>query len=151
MKRTKVDCHYDTIVLIIVGYLVTIQTCENLNVLMFCPQKKTLNIIPTLNLLDLDSNPRPVPPDMAPAKKTKIYINIFVRWWKKNVCSEKNKKICTYLCAKNKGQERLSNLCRVRLIKVTSPQGFSVELVSKELNHLAAILHVYAGGLNFMK
>ena len=28
---------------------------------------------------------------------------------------------------------------------------FKVELVSKELNHLAAILHVYAGGLNFMK
>ena len=27
----------------------------------------------------------------------------------------------------------------------------AVELVSKELNHLAAILHVYAGGLNFMK
>ena len=26
-----------------------------------------------------------------------------------------------------------------------------VELVSKELHHLAAILHVYAGGLNFMK
>ena len=26
----------------------------------------------------------------------------------------------------------------------------SLELVSKELNHLAAILHVYAGGLNFM-
>ena len=26
-----------------------------------------------------------------------------------------------------------------------------VELVSKELNHLAAILHVYAGGLIFMK
>ena len=26
-----------------------------------------------------------------------------------------------------------------------------VELVSKELNHLAAILHVCAGGLNFMK
>jgi hypothetical protein len=25
-----------------------------------------------------------------------------------------------------------------------------LELVSKELNHLAAILHVYAGGLNFM-
>jgi hypothetical protein len=24
-------------------------------------------------------------------------------------------------------------------------------MVSKELNHLAAILHVYAGGLNFMK
>ena len=27
----------------------------------------------------------------------------------------------------------------------------TVELVSKELNHFAAILHVYAGGLNFMK
>ena len=26
-----------------------------------------------------------------------------------------------------------------------------VELVSKELNHLAAILHVYSGDLNFMK
>ena len=26
-----------------------------------------------------------------------------------------------------------------------------LELVSKELNHLAAILHVYAGGLNFLK
>ena len=26
-----------------------------------------------------------------------------------------------------------------------------LELVSKELNLLAAILHVYAGGLNFMK
>ena len=28
---------------------------------------------------------------------------------------------------------------------------FAVELVSKELNHLAAILHVYAGGLNSIK
>ena len=26
-----------------------------------------------------------------------------------------------------------------------------IELVSKELNYLVAILHVYAGGLNFMK
>ena len=26
-----------------------------------------------------------------------------------------------------------------------------LELVSEELNHLAAILHVYAGGLIFMK
>ena len=33
----------------------------------------------------------------------------------------------------------------------TIEQGIQVELVSKELNHLAAILHVYAGGLNFMK
>ena len=29
--------------------------------------------------------------------------------------------------------------------------GACLELVSKELNHLVAILHVYAGGLNFMK
>ena len=28
---------------------------------------------------------------------------------------------------------------------------YTLELVSKELNHLAAILHVYAGGLNFIK
>ena len=116
MKRTKVDCHYDTIVLIIVGYLVTIQTCETW--MYWCSVlKKTLNIIPTLNLLDLDSNPRPVPPDMAPAKKPK-YISIYLWDDKKNVCSEKNKKICTYLCAKNKGQERLYNLCRVRFIEV---------------------------------
>ena len=31
-----------------------------------------------------------------------------------------------------------------------SQYGAEIELVSKELNHLAAILHVYAGGLNFM-
>ena len=30
-------------------------------------------------------------------------------------------------------------------------QEQKVELVSKELNHLAAILHVYAGGLNLIK
>ena len=29
--------------------------------------------------------------------------------------------------------------------------GSNIELVSKELNHLVTILHVYAGGLNFMK
>ena len=29
--------------------------------------------------------------------------------------------------------------------------GFIIKLVSKELNHLAAILHVYAGGLIFTK
>ena len=29
--------------------------------------------------------------------------------------------------------------------------GTALELVPKELNHLAAILHVYAEGLNFMK
>ena len=36
----------------------------------------------------------------------------------------------------------------INLIKFKAP---TVELVSKELNHLAAILHVYAGDLNFMK
>ena len=77
--------------LIIVGYLVTIQTCENLNVLMFCPHKKTLNIIPTLNLLDLDSNPRPVPPDMAPAKKPK-YISIYLWDDEKKMCALKKTK-----------------------------------------------------------
>ena len=36
--------------------------------------------------------------------------------------------------------------------KIVCPQQDpEIELVSKELNHLAAILHVYAGGLNFMK
>ena len=29
--------------------------------------------------------------------------------------------------------------------------GSYIELVSKELNYLVAILYVYAGGLNFMK
>ena len=61
----------------------------NLNVLMFCPQK-SLNIIPTLNLLDLDSNPRPVPPDMAPAKKPK-YISIYL-WDEKKMCALKKTK-----------------------------------------------------------
>ena len=36
-------------------------------------------------------------------------------------------------------------------IKVIIYKGVSLELVSKELNHLATILHVYAGSLNFMK
>ena len=34
---------------------------------------------------------------------------------------------------------------------ITGFDAVRVELVSKELDHLAAILHVYAGGLNFMK
>ena len=34
---------------------------------------------------------------------------------------------------------------------VTFQMCLEIELVSKELNHLAAILHVYAGDLNFMK
>ena len=35
-------------------------------------------------------------------------------------------------------------------LSLTSLESF-LELVSKELNHLAAILHVYAGVLIFMK
>ena len=35
--------------------------------------------------------------------------------------------------------------------KQSTHQVEDLELVSKELNHLAAILNVYAGGLNFMK
>ena len=30
-------------------------------------------------------------------------------------------------------------------------KAVQIELVSKELDYLAAIFHVYAGGLNFMK
>ena len=36
-----------------------------------------------------------------------------------------------------------------RLIDESPIDEVCIELVSKELNHLAAILHVYAGGLNF--
>ena len=47
-------------------------------------------------------------------------------------------------------------ICDTNMIGAASPileekNGQKLELVSKELNHLAAILHVYAGGLNFMK
>ena len=41
----------------------------------------------------------------------------------------------------------------IELVSITNRDMFllAIELVSKELNHLAAILHVYAGGLKFMK
>ena len=38
-----------------------------------------------------------------------------------------------------------------KVMECMAKNGNDLELVSKELNHLAAILHVYAGGLNFMK
>ena len=45
--------------------------------------------------------------------------------------------------------------CKIQLLLLCPLDSENVtialELVSKELNHLAAILHVYAGGLNFMK
>ena len=37
------------------------------------------------------------------------------------------------------------------LVQIQNGNDLYLELVSKELNHLAAILHVYAGGLIFMK
>ena len=44
-------------------------------------------------------------------------------------------------------------LISIALLKIKSCFGLGgdLELVSKELNHLRAILHVYARGLNFMK
>ena len=38
-----------------------------------------------------------------------------------------------------------------KMTRFARSKGSKVELVAKELNHLAAILHVYARGLNFMK
>ena len=46
--------------------------------------------------------------------------------------------------------EKDAGVHQIHLIDVRQDPG-SLELVSEELNHLAAILHVYAGGLNFMK
>ena len=42
-------------------------------------------------------------------------------------------------------------LAHVGLTRQFQTLLLQLELVSKELNHFAAILHVYAGGLNFMK
>ena len=39
----------------------------------------------------------------------------------------------------------------VMLLKVNALVEFQLKLASKELNHLAVILHVYAEGLIFMK
>ena len=50
-------------------------------------------------------------------------------------------KICILLTSSN------NQISKFRIPNIL----FTLELVSKELNHLAAILHVYAGGLNFMK
>ena len=38
-----------------------------------------------------------------------------------------------------------------RILNDSKADVLILELVSEELNHLAAILHVHAGGLNFMK
>ena len=49
------------------------------------------------------------------------------------------------------GQQQQSIVLPIRTTPMTTQVGIYLELVSKELNHLAAFLHVYAGGLNFMK
>ena len=57
----------------------------------------------------------------------------------------------------NLEKEGLARKESENLVKVYESKMFDldnekkVELVSKELNHLVAILHVYAGGLIFMK
>ena len=41
--------------------------------------------------------------------------------------------------------------CVISVLILVQSIASILELVSKELNHMVAILHVYAGGLNFMK
>ena len=55
-----------------------------------------------------------------------------------------------------KREKERENLVHEKLSEIFSvekelKQALEVELVSKELNHLAAILHVYSEGWNFMK
>ena len=53
------------------------------------------------------------------------------------------------LSAKNK--KTVTNESQVSLHSTAKILELLLALESKELNHLAAILHVYVGGLNFMK
>ena len=75
--------------------------------------------------------------------KDYIYLNVswvieFLTWW--------------VLESKVFGQKiNCSQLKLLGFFNWLNGKAHKVELVSKELNHLAAILHVYAGGLNFMK
>ena len=66
-----------------------------------------------------------------------------------------NPKIHSEKCLTSKfSDEKLPNLvfCNYLGFKlIRSDMVVNLELVSEELNHLAAILHVYAGGLIFMK
>ena len=51
-----------------------------------------------------------------------------------------------------KTKSTISNIPRGTVNRLDSKAlATLLELVSEELNHLAAILHVYAGGLIFMK
>ena len=58
--------------------------------------------------------------------------------------------ICKRLCSDFLSEKQEDSKILEELLKNSIAVSF-LELVSKELNHLAAILHVYAGGLNFMK
>ena len=50
-------------------------------------------------------------------------------------------------CGLKQGLKRVTN--RLRCLKKKKYIWLLLELVSKELTHLAAILHVYAGGFDF--
>ena len=45
----------------------------------------------------------------------------------------------------------IPNTVNLLIPRIMRYEDIRVELVSKELDHLAAIMHVYAGGMNFMK
>ena len=54
------------------------------------------------------------------------------------------------IISQNDPKQNYFNPCKNCLIPAYASWP-CLELVSKELNHLVAILHVYAGGLIFMK
>ena len=53
------------------------------------------------------------------------------------------------LYTEEEGKGTYQNLSNIE-VSLQRNYALAIELVSKELNHLAAILHVYAGGLNFI-
>ena len=91
-----------------------------------------------------------------------LWIKSSLKYVKKNICVKPNKieKILRNpsLALKSSGYKRMSYKRATGYCKRYSYHSFYVllnlywiELVSKELNHLAAILHAYARGLNFLK
>ena len=55
------------------------------------------------------------------------------------------------LCNKTLTENWDSERHLLELFGLFRDYDLNLEIVSKELNHLAAILHVYAGSLSFMK